>query len=220
MPKYSAFDIIGPRIIGPSSSHTAGAARLAYLAYKLANEDIAEAEITLYGSFAETGLGHGTDKALVAGLLGMDTDDKRLRYSLLLAEEAGIKITFHISDEEREHPNTVKIRIIGTSGDITEVVGESLGGAMVQIVNLNGMSVRISGEYPTLVVMYEDRLGVISKITEILAKHNANIAFMKVFRTAKREGACMVIETDTELCEDLISDIYNSIDKTYEVRTI
>jgi L-serine dehydratase len=220
MPKYSAFDIIGPRIIGPSSSHTAGAARLAYLAYKLANEDIAEAEITLYGSFAETGLGHGTDKALVAGLLGMDTDDKRLRYSLLLAEEAGIKITFHISDEEREHPNTVKIRIIGTSGDITEVVGESLGGAMVQIVNLNGMSVRISGEYPTLVVMYEDRLGVISKITEILAKHNTNIAFMKVFRTAKREGACMVIETDTELCEDLISDIYNSIDKTYEVRTI
>ncbi|HHT86230.1 MAG TPA: L-serine ammonia-lyase, iron-sulfur-dependent, subunit beta [Clostridiales bacterium] len=220
MPKYSAFDIIGPRIIGPSSSHTAGAARLAYLAYKLANEDIAEAEITLYGSFAETGLGHGTDKALVAGLLGMDTDDKRLRYSLLLAEEAGIKITFHISDEEREHPNTVKIRIIGTSGDITEVVGESLGGAMVQIVNLNGMSVRISGEYPTLVVMYEDRPGVISKITEILAKHNTNIAFMKVFRTAKREGACMVIETDTELCEDLISDIYNSIDKTYEVRTI
>ena len=220
MPKYSAFDIIGPRIIGPSSSHTAGAARLAYLAYKLANEDIAEAEITLYGSFAETGLGHGTDKALVAGLLGMDTDDKRLRYSLLLAEEAGIKITFHISDEEREHPNTVKIRIIGTSGDITEVVGESLGGAMVLIVNLNGMSVRISGEYPTLVVMYEDRPGVISKITEILAKHNTNIAFMKVFRTAKREGACMVIETDTELCEDLISDIYNSIDKTYEVRTI
>jgi L-serine dehydratase len=99
-------------------------------------------------------------------------------------------------------------------------VGESLGGAMVQIVNLNGMSVRISGEYPTLVVMYEDRPGVISKITEILAKHNTNIAFMKVFRTAKREGACMVIETDTELCEDLISDIYNSIDKTYEVRTI
>lgn len=220
MAKYSAFDIIGPRIIGPSSSHTAGAARLAFLAYRLANGDVCEAEITLYGSLAETGLGHGTDKALVAGLLGMDTDDKRLRYSMLLAQEAGINITFHISDEEREHPNTVKIRIKSTNGDITEIEGESLGGAMVQIIRLNGMSVRFSGEYPTLVVLYEDKPGVISKVTETLAGHNINIAFMKVFRTAKREDACMVIETDTELCEEIISDIYDSIDWAYEVRTI
>ncbi|MBQ9949339.1 MAG: L-serine ammonia-lyase, iron-sulfur-dependent, subunit beta, partial [Clostridia bacterium] len=123
MGRFSAFDIIGPRMIGPSSSHTAGAARLSGLARKIAGTDVASAEITLYGSFAETGKGHGTDKALCAGLLGIASDDNRLRFSILLAEEAGIDIRFIYSDDEAAHPNHVRIKITASDGAVTTVEG-------------------------------------------------------------------------------------------------
>ena len=127
MKTYSTFDIIGPRMIGPSSSHTAGAAKLGYMAWKIAGRDVKRAVITLYGSFARTGRGHGTDKALVAGVLGLEPDDERLRYAMLLAREADIEVEVRFSGDETEHPNTARILIEDSEGSITEVVGASTG---------------------------------------------------------------------------------------------
>lgn len=220
MGRFGAFDIIGPRMIGPSSSHTAGAAKLSRLARKIAGEDVKSAEITLYGSFAETGKGHGTDKALCAGLLGMESDDKRLRFAMLLAKEADVDIKFIFSDEEAEHPNHAKLVITSSSGDTTTVEGNSVGGGNVEITSVNGMPVRITGEYPTLIVHYVDRPGIISKVTDLLAAENINVAFMRVFRVGKREDACMVIETDTPVYTNTVTKIYDINESIFEVRTI
>lgn len=220
MGKFGAFDIIGPRMIGPSSSHTAGAARLAYLARKIAGGDVASAKVTLFGSFAETGRGHGTDKALAAGLLGMNSDDDRLRFSLLLANEAGIDIQFFYSDEEQEHPNSVSIEIKSSTGAVTVVDGASIGGGNVLIKRINGMPVSITGEYPALIVHYEDAPGMINRVCEILAKEKLNIAFMRVFRKGRNTEASMVIETDSAVPEKVAREVEQSSDKIYEVRVI
>ena len=220
MGKFGAFDIIGPRMIGPSSSHTAGAAKLSRLARKIAGDDVKSAVITLYGSFAETGKGHGTDKALCAGLLGFESDDKRLRYSLLLAEEADIGMEFIYSDEEPAHPNHVKIEIKDSKGKTTVVEGNSIGGGNVEITSIDHMSVHLTGEYPALVVHYIDKPGMISRITDLLAEHDVNIAFMRVFRTGRREDACMVIESDTPVTDDIVSRIYEISSGIFEVRTV
>ena len=220
MGKFGAFDIIGPRMIGPSSSHTAGAAKLSRLARKIADDDVKSAVITLYGSFAETGKGHGTDKALCAGLLGFESDDARLRYALLLAEEADIDIKFIYSDEEPEHPNHVKLEITGHDGKTTVVEGNSVGGGNVEITSINNMHVKLTGEYPALIVHYIDRPGMISRVTDLLAEQNVNVAFMRVFRTGRREDACMVIETDTPVTGDIVNAIYKINSGVFEVRTV
>lgn len=201
MADFSVFDIIGPRMVGPSSSHTAGAARLAYMAWKVAGRDVKKAELTLYGSFAKTGRGHGTDKALAAGILGMAPDDERLRFSLLLAQEADVDITIRFSDEETEHPNTARIRCTSSNGCVTEVAGASVGGGSILITEINGMQVEFSGDYPTLIIRHEDVPGVINSVSLILAKEHINIAFMRVFRHGNRTDAYMVIETDTPVDE-------------------
>lgn len=220
MGKFGAFDIIGPRMIGPSSSHTAGAARLSNLAWRIAGCDAAYARITLYGSFAETGRGHGTDKALVAGLLGMDSDDDRLRFSMLLAEEAGLRVDFVYSAEEKEYANSVKIEIESSTGEKTTVEGASIGGGNVLILGINGMPVSLSGEYPALIVHYEDTPGIISKVSDIIAAENINIAFMRVFRKSKNTEASMVLETDTRVPRRVAAKIEELSDKIYEVRVI
>ena len=220
MGRFSAFDIIGPKMIGPSSSHTAGAAKLSRLARKIAGDDVYSAVVTLYGSFAETGKGHGTDKALAAGLLGMDSDDERLRFSILLAQEAGINIDFIYSDEETEHPNHVKIQITSSKGKVTTVEGDSVGGGNVVITSINDMPVKLTGEYPALIVHYIDRPGVISIVTNLLANDKINVAFMRVFRVGKREDACMVVETDSPINKDIVDKIMNSNMNIFEVRTI
>lgn len=220
MGKFGAFDIIGPRMIGPSSSHTAGAARLSNLAWRIAGCDAVRAKITLYGSFAETGRGHGTDKALVAGLLGMDSDDDRLRFSMLLAEEAGLSVEFEFSSEERDYANSVKIEIEGSTGEITTVEGASIGGGNVRILSINGMPVSLTGEYPAIIVHYEDSPGVINKVSELIADENINIAFMRVFRKSKNTEASMVIETDTKVPRRVAAKVLELSDKIYEVRVI
>lgn len=220
MGRFGAFDIIGPKMIGPSSSHTAGAVKLSRLARKIAGEDVASAQITLYGSFAETGKGHGTDKALVAGLLGMDSDDNRLRFSLLLAYEAGINIEFIYSEEESEHPNHAKICITSSNGDITTVEGNSVGGGNVEITSINNMPMHLTGEYPALIVHYNDKPGIISVVSDLLAQAHVNVAFMRVFRVGKREDACMVIETDTPISNELVRKIYETNIGVFEVRVV
>ncbi len=220
MREYSLFDIIGPRMIGPSSSHTAGAARLAHVAWKVAGRDVKSAELTLYGSFADTGPGHGTDKALVAGILGMDPDDERLRFSMLLAQEADIDISVTLSDEPVDRPNTARIRITATDGSITEIVGASIGGGSILITEINGLAVEFSGDYPTLVIRHTDVPGVINGVTGILAKEHINVAFMRVFRSGRSRDAYMVIETDSEIPERTRQLILDWCPEITEVRVV
>ena len=162
----------------------------------------------------------GTDKALVAGILGLAPDDARLRYSLLLAQEAGISVDIHYSDEEPEHPNTARIRITSAAGKVTEIVGASIGGGNIRITEINGMEVELSGEYPTLIVRHTDVPGVINDVTSILARERINVAFMRVFRQARRADACMVIETDTPVQERTRDLILEWCQQTTEVFTI
>lgn len=197
MQEFSVFDIIGPRMTGPSSSHTAGACRLANIARRIAGGDVERVTFTLYGSFARTGKGHGTDKALIAGILGMEPDDLRIASAYEEAEKAGLHYTFIESDEEtRYHPNTARIKITSHDGGETEVLGSSVGGGNILVIEINGLEVEITGEYPTLILQYRDVPGVVSLVTHVLAQRQINIAFMRVFRHGKGADAYMVIETD------------------------
>lgn len=220
MQSYSVFDIIGPRMVGPSSSHTAGAARIGRMAGKIAGNDIKRASVTLYGSFATTGPGHGTDKAVIAGILGCEPDDPRLRYAMLLAKEADVEVSINYSDEPSDHPNTAKIEIESGDGKKTFVTGASVGGGSILITEVNGMDVEFSGEYPTLIVRHNDQPGVINMVTLILSKENINVAFMRVFRHAKRSDACMVIETDTPVNDRVCQLITDWCEPVTEVMAI
>ena len=220
MSNYSAFDIIGPRMIGPSSSHTAGAARLGYMAWKIAGGNVKRAELTLYGSFAKTGRGHGTDKALAAGVLGMEPDDERLRYSMLLMQEAGVELVIQYSDEDVDEPSTARIRITDSKGEVTDVVGSSIGGGSIVITEINGLKVEFSGEYPTLIIRQRDVPGVINGVTSILAREQINVAFMRVFRHQKSNEAYMIIETDTQVPERTKQLILDWCPEISEVRSV
>lgn len=182
-------------MIGPSSSHTAGALRIAKIAKKIFNENITWARIHLYESFAKTFKGHGTDLALVGGLLGFDTDDKRINQSLKLAKNQGISITFLEDTGSVDHPNTVRI-LIGNETNDLEVVGISIGGGKVEIKELNGFILRLSGNHPAILIMHNDRAGAIASVTKILAKHQINIGHMEVNRKDIRKDALMIIEVD------------------------
>lgn len=199
----SVFDIIGPVMVGPSSSHTAGALRIAKVARDLFGEEIKWAKIHLYGSFAKTYKGHGTDLALAGGLLGFDTDDTRLRQSLAQAEKEGLEITFLEDTAATDHPNTVRLNI-GNDNNSLEVVGISIGGGKVQITELNGFDLRLSGNHPAILVFHNDRTGAIASVTKILAKHDINIGHMEVNRKDVGKEALMVIEVDENVSEEIL----------------
>lgn len=192
------FDMIGPVMIGPSSSHTAGAARLGAVALTLLGEPVAVAEITLYGSFAKTYRGHGTDKALVAGLLGFAPDDTRLRKSYSFAEKEGLIFTFITAEGAEYHPNTAFFRLTGKSGQVVTVRGASVGGGAIVVEDFCDMNVRVTGELPTLIVLHHDTPGVIAAVSETLASHGVNIAAFRLSREGRGERAVMSIETDSD----------------------
>jgi L-serine dehydratase len=199
----SIFDIVGPVMIGPSSSHTAGAARLGLLALAIFGEQPAAAHIRLHGSFATTGPGHGTDLALAAGLLGLAIDDARIRDALSDAAARGVAVTFETADLGDEHPNTAAIALTGGSGRTMEIVGSSLGGAEVVVTRIDDFEVEITGELPTLVVAHVDQPGVIAGVTQVLAVSGANIATMSDAREKRGERALMLIETDATVPESV-----------------
>ncbi|GAA0694433.1 MULTISPECIES: L-serine ammonia-lyase, iron-sulfur-dependent subunit beta [Clostridium] len=207
MRKYGVFDILGPIMIGPSSSHTAGAARLGKLAGSIADGPVKKVTFLLHGSFAKTYRGHGTDRALVAGILGMDPWDEQLRDSIDIAEERGIEIKFQEADLGDVHPNTVKFIIEKEDGDIVTVMGSSIGGGSVVITEVNGEEIEFTGEYPTIIIHHKDLPGMISKVTRLLYEKEINIAFMKVFRTVKGSSANMIFETDNEIPENIVEAI-------------
>ena len=174
----NVFDIIGPVMVGPSSSHTAGAVRIGFIARKLLGEDVSVANINLFGPFLDTGKGHGTQKALVAGLLGMKADDIRIPDSINYAKEKGMEIVFGEADLKEAHPNTVQLCLTGISGRRLEVVGESIGGSRINIAKIDGIDTNFSGEYPTLVVHNLDQPGHVSEVTSMLSHKMVNIAAM------------------------------------------
>jgi L-serine dehydratase len=192
----SLFDIIGPVMIGPSSSHTAGAVRLGSLARAILGGAATSAEIQLHGSFASTGRGHGTDLALTAGLLGMAPDDPRIRRAPELAREAGLTVTFADADLGEVHPNTARITLSGADGTRVVVQGSSVGGADVQLTQIDDFRVAITGELPVLIVEHNDQPGVIASVSAILASHGVNVASMEVSREMRGARALMVLETD------------------------
>lgn len=196
------FDVIGPIMVGPSSSHTAGAVRIGRVARMILGEPVKEASIFLHGSFAKTAVGHGTDKAILAGLMGFSVDDERIRDSINLAKEMQIQYHFENVTLKDVHPNTAKIHIIGVGGKIASVIGASIGGGSIVITNVNGVELSITGEYYTLVICHMDAPGVVSSVTNILACSNINIAFMRVYRSEKRGSAIMIIEADEEIAEE------------------
>ena len=207
--KYrSAFDIIGPVMIGPSSSHTAGAARIGRVARTLFGKLPTKAIISLYGSFAKTYKGHGTDFAIVAGLLDLDTFDERMPKSLAIAKDLGLEVVFQTEEAVTDHPNTVKINLYG-GDDQLELVGISIGGGTIEITELNSFPLKLSGEHPAILVVHQDRFGIISAVTSVLSKYQINIGHMEVSRLDKGEMALMVIEVDQKIEDLVIEELSN-----------
>lgn len=204
----SVFEVIGPNMVGPSSSHTAGAASIARLAGKMLHKKIRTVKFILYGSFAQTYQGHGTDRALLGGLMGFDTDDVRIRDSFDIAKNEGIDFEFVTNTVETDvHPNTVDMEIEDVSGKKLTVRGESLGGGKVKLTRINGVKVHFTGEYHALIVIHKDHPGVISKITSVFGKQHVNIAFLRVYRESKGGNAYMIIESDEEITAGAVEEI-------------
>ncbi|MFS0861447.1 L-serine ammonia-lyase, iron-sulfur-dependent subunit beta [Fredinandcohnia sp. 179-A 10B2 NHS] len=205
--KYrSVFDIIGPVMIGPSSSHTAGAARIGRVARSLFGREPKWAKISFYGSFAETYKGHGTDVAIVGGLLDFDTFDERIKTSLDIANKAGIDITFIEEDAITDHPNTARV-LIGDDEAELELVGISIGGGKIEITELNGFQLRLSGNHPAILVVHNDRYGAIAGVANVLAKYAINIGHMEVARKEKGMQALMTIEVDQNIDQFVLDEL-------------
>ncbi|HLR01844.1 MAG TPA: L-serine ammonia-lyase, iron-sulfur-dependent subunit beta [Virgibacillus sp.] len=205
----SVFDIIGPVMIGPSSSHTAGAARIGKAARNLFGKEPTWATIHLYESFAKTYKGHGTDFALVGGLLGYETDDPRMGQSIQTAKDKGIDIHFEEEPASSNHPNTARIEL-GNETESIELTGISIGGGKVEITELNGFELRLSGNHPAILIMHNDRFGAIASVTQILAKHEINIGHMEVNRKDVGEEALMVIEVDQNIEDSILMELEHS----------
>lgn len=198
------FDIVGPVMVGPSSSHTAGAVKIGYVSRKLMAQPIVKAEILLYGSFLATGKGHGTQLAIVAGLLGMKEDDSRIPDSYNAAKEAGMEISFGEAKIKDGHPNSVQLILTGKDGKQLEIVGESIGGSRINIASIDGLSANFSGDYPTLIVHNLDQPGHVAEVTSMLSHKSVNIATMQLYRESRGSRAVMVIECDQEVPKESV----------------
>ncbi|WP_334073762.1 MULTISPECIES: L-serine ammonia-lyase, iron-sulfur-dependent subunit beta [Paenibacillus] len=202
----NVFSIIGPAMVGPSSSHTAGAVRIGRFARQLLGEPPKEARICFYGSFAETYKGHGTDLAVVGGILDYRTDDERIRRSLQIAEDSGIQVQFSTGTAPGLHPNTVKI-VLSAGEKTCEVTGASIGGGTISIRQMNGFEAKCSGELPTLVVEHADRQGVLAGITALFSREDVNIGYINTDRKGRTGEALTVVEADQVIPDSLIGEI-------------
>ena len=198
------FDIIGPVMVGPSSSHTAGAVRIGYVSRKLMGEPVKSVKLLLYGSFLATGKGHGTDRALIAGLLGMQPDDERVPFAFEEADRAGMGFEFGEANLKEAHPNSVVLQMIGESGKELEVIAASLGGGRMKICKLDGMEANFCAEYPTLIVQNLDKPGCVATVTTMLSERGINIATLQLYRDSRGGDAVMAVECDREVPEDAI----------------
>ncbi|WP_127497204.1 L-serine ammonia-lyase, iron-sulfur-dependent subunit beta [Paenibacillus glycanilyticus] len=203
------FSIIGPAMVGPSSSHTAGAARIGRLARQLFGAMPARADVIFYGSFAATYIGHGTYSAIVGGLLDMETDDIRLPDSLRIAAEAGILVEVQTGKGLFPHPNTAELRLYREHEEEPSftIVGTSIGGGNIEIVSVDGFKVKLTGQYPTLVIWHTDSPGMIAEVTRLLQEEGINIGYMSVDRKNRSGQAMMAIETDQAISAELLEKL-------------
>lgn len=198
-------DIIGPVMVGPSSSHTAGAVRIGNIGLRLLGTKVERADIGLHGSFLATGRGHGTDKAIVAGLLGIAVDDERIPESFEIAGEQGMNFDINGVDLGPDlHPNSARLILTGTNGKKIELIASSIGGGRIRVNEIDGIQVNFSGELPTLIVHNEDKPGYVAEVTSILEAESVNIATLQLNRSKRGGYAVMVIECDQEVPKDAI----------------
>ena len=204
------FDLIGPIMVGPSSSHTAGAVRIGYVARKIFREEPVKAHIVLHGSFAATGRGHGTDRAIVAGLLGMHPDDSRIPDSFEIARSQGLDFRFENRELRSAHPNTAKITLTGRNGRELEITAASVGGGRIEVRELAGMPMRFTADKPTLIISNDDKPGSIARVSEVLSREHINIATFNVNRSSRGGRAIMVIECDSPVSPEALRHISDS----------
>ena len=212
------FDVIGPLMVGPSSSHTSGAATISWMARQILSGRPVKASFTLYGSFADTYKGHGTDRALIGGMLGYKSDDVRIRNAYEEAAKNGLQVEFAPDKETSvSHPNTVDVLMKAEDGHTLLIRGVSVGGGRVRIIKLNNIDVDFTGEYCTVIIGHKDVTGTVAYITNCLAQDKVNVATLKLFREEKDKNAFTVIETDSFVSEELKEKILqyetiNSVD--------
>ena len=201
----SVFDVLGPNMIGPSSSHTAGALRIAFVAGRMVERAVS-VKFVLYGSFARTYHGHGTDRALVGGILGYHPDDERIRDSFEHAKEAGLAFSFEENFTDKEiYPNTVDIYVTDKDGSVVSLRGKSIGGGNAVITRLNGVDVELTGNYCTLVVEHVDKKGTLAFVTTVLSAYDLNIGSLRLYRESKGKRAYAIIEVDTNVSNQVVS---------------
>jgi L-serine dehydratase len=212
----NVFDILGPVMIGPSSSHTAGAARIGLVARALLGAPAVKAEILLHGSFAKTYRGHGTDRALIAGILGMEPDDPRIRRSPEIARQSGLAVSIEPGEIEGAHPNTARVTLTSREGRSVSVTASSVGGGSILVSSVNGMDVSFDGRHTTLIILHRDAPGTIAGVTEVLGAAGVNICNFRLSRRKRGGEAVMTIELDGEFGESLgetiraLPNIYSS----------
>lgn len=215
----SVFDIIGPIMVGPSSSHTAGACRIGNLTREIVGKKIKKALIYLHGSFKETYKGHGTDKAIVGGLLGFRTDNYNIKNSFEIAKESDFEYEFIPIDLDDVHPNTVKLELYTDDGEKTTIIGASVGGGNITINEINNIKVDLRGQFYTLITTHKDRPGMIAKISLILQQYNINIANMHVLRDHKEGIATAIIELDQSV-EEIVLELMRTIPEINSLRLV
>ena len=209
--KVSILDVMGPVMVGPSSSHTAGTARLGRVAREILDEDPVKVEFFLHPPLASTYRGHGSDFALVGGSIGLNVDDTRIPEALRIAEGMGVDISFHEEDQGDVHPNTVRIEIRGPKRE-AEIVGSSIGGGVIEVFKINGFQTRFKGDSPTLLLFYRDRPGMISEVTKVIAEEAINIASLYCSRKQRGKDAFMQIDVDSPVSDEALSRICSVAD--------
>ncbi len=219
MESLSLFDIAGPIMIGPSSSHTAGAVRLGKIAANLVSGTIKEVKIYLHGSFAATYRGHGTDKALLAGILGFNPSDEQIKDSPAIAQKRGLHYSIITTDLGNVHPNSVKFEITLTNGQCHSVCGSSLGGGRIMITAIDDMEINFSGDKPIIIAHYHDTLGIISTISALLYEREINIGNMQVRRCREDQTAYLYMETDS-LCDQQLEQQIAALGGMYYARIV
>ena len=215
MKEYSIYDIIGPIMIGPSSSHTAGACRIGYTVYHIIKKKIVSVNFILYGSFAKTYKGHGTDKALLGGVMGFRPDDSKIVNAFEIAAANHLEYKFTTSESDVAHPNTVMVEAITEDGTLWRITGESIGGGKMQLTRLNDIDILFTGAYNTLITHHKDSPGLLAKITAVISKYGINIANMKLYREARGMKAIGIIEMDDTVEDNAIQELIQIEGVTY-----
>ena len=212
--KVSILDVMGPVMVGPSSSHTAGTARLGRVAREILDDDPVRVRFFLHPPLAATYRGHGSDFALVGGAIGLNVDDPRIPEAIRIAEQMGVDITFTEEDLGEVHPNTVRIEIETASGREVEVVGSSIGGGVIEVFKINGFQTRFKGDSPTLLLFYRDRPGMIAEVAKIIAEEGINIASLYCSRKQRGKDAFMQVDVDSPLSQQALGRIGSLTDVT------